>query len=482
MSISTKTAQEIWNSARRDLPRNARATLYTNEAWGLIDRAVKAVHQTILPVYQSRYRQESVLTQSGDEIDLSAVPMMFAGYERSLELETTMENVQRLYALQLANYQSGTFPLVTGDNWVPLKSPMPDSTNWSFDVLRTSSGSYAVLAQERTRFKINASENCTLTWAAGRNGTFTTEVFTTVGASLNTINISEEYNVVSGDNTIGWSADLLSGYTVKNIIITSGSFSYSIDSYGASSLVLNCTGAGTVHIEIEGQAIVDGVLLAALTEIRAKTTLTLGANTITFSSALADYIFATIFNFNLSGSISYTISNVTSAGFDINTDEATTLMYRVRQKGMSLAGVGSTQLRTGKRVDFQHEYNVWNTGAKQNQCSFVFRLLGDTEHDQKLQIKKGYGLSTWQSFTVRYIATPQAITSGASLIDIPEGFPMELLILVLRQMIVSRYRDESPGIVEWGKGVPEAINATMKEIYGTAYTQGLSDSLQKKAA
>jgi len=490
MALSTRTALSFWNAAVRDFPKNTVDALYVNEAWDLCNRAVRAVAHETYPVYANRYMTEGIVTQVSDEINLSSLPIQYGGWERLIRLETTIANMQRLLTSQTANKQGPfTTPLNSGSNFVYLPSPMPD-LNWIFDVLSVSNGSYTIINRETWGFKIDVTENCVLTWAVARAGSVTTEVFTTMGANLEEISITKEVNVVAGDNIIGFGVELLDGYTVYPPIIASGSISYEVTEYKPTYIVVNVVGgSGKLHIEIKGQAVVNGTLLSSLVELRGIKNLTAGGNSIVFAAetgtaSVSNYIFASIFNYNSGGSVSYEITSFSPTGFTINTSESSTLMWRIVQQGITLSGnwIGSGQK---KRMCFEKqwaEFNVWNTDAKHNQYSIAYHVTGNSTGGMKILLKKGYGLSNWQSFVIRYPRIPDAISGPTSMVDLIEGMQMELGILLLRWMVAHR-STEHLELLKLVEGIPAQMQELLVKIYQTAnlkYEGG--QRLLKKAA
>jgi hypothetical protein len=100
----------------------------------------------------------------------------------------------------------------------------------------------------------------------------------------------------------------------------------------------------------------------------------------------------------------------------------------------------------------------------------------------KILLKKGYGLSNWQSFIIRYPRIPDAISGPTSMVDLVEGMQMELGILLLRWMVAHR-STEHLELLKLVEGVPAQMQELLVKIYQTAnlkYEGG--QRLLKKAA
>jgi hypothetical protein len=88
----------------------------------------------------------------------------------------------------------------------------------------------------------------------------------------------------------------------------------------------------------------------------------------------------------------------------------------------------------------KEEHHRFRTSASQNSDTIAWSLVGDS-----IYVKKGSGLSSYGTLTLWYPRQPLEPTVATTLLDIPDGIPMEIALLKLKMILAERYNVKFSG-------------------------------------
>jgi hypothetical protein len=137
------------------------------------------------------------------------------------------------------------------------------------------------------------------------------------------------------------------------------------------------------------------------------------------------------------------------------------------QVGMIVESTGTTAVGAVT----EEEISAFRSSAAQNLKRIVWAFSGDN-----LLLAKGSSLVTYGTLTLRYSRVPCLTTADTDLVDLPDGIPMEMAILKLKNLIALRVGE---------KPLPEAdsqMSSMLKTFYGQLGVQASLEEIKTKTA
>lgn len=459
------TALKLWNVAARDFPKDALDTLFVDEWKSLMNRALADAKQKFAPIFGQQYMTRALLTQVDGEIDLSALRIDVSDIRR-LKLNATIANVMTLSDLINLNTVGFEQEVIVGEQWIGV--PQQILGNYIIDRIDIDGNptGWNILAVEPTRFKLNSLVAGKAKIEFGKVGSkLSGATIVDANAYVQPIKFRLKVSLSTGSNTVtlthsGNPVTMVGDYEINGMF--TGGIGIEIKEYNPTNLVIDSLGSTTLEAEVRGNAIYGGTIVN-LYEQRFKQSLTAGANVITFSPAMpTDYDILTDYTYNASGGVvGYTIDARSLSSITITPLEACTMMLRIGEVGVvyeTLPIAPSSGVRT-VLTETKEEFDSFRTSSKHNERTVAYWLGGG----DRIELKKGYGLSNWQSFILHYSRMPFLVTATTDKPDLPDGVAMEWLLLDLKQKIAERC-----GLMKLIEGVPQVKAAMEREEFARA--------------
>lgn len=432
-------AVKLWDSAVRDFPPDAIATLFDGEWQNLMNRSISETAQKFRPLIGQTWMTRALLTQVDGEIDISSLRVDISDFRR-IKLTATLAPVMTLSDLIDLNSQSFEQNVIVGEQWIDIPQNVLGAYIFDRIEIDGNPSGWEIKVIEPTRFRLNVLIAGNLRVEIGRVGSkLAGGTIVNTNTYVQPMKFRIRANLVTGLNTVvyvvgGNPVTMVGDYEIGGIQIGDGT---EVLEQNSTSMVVNALAPVTIEREIRGSAIFGGTIIN-LYEQRMKVDLPIvGANVVTFPIMFpSDYAILTDITYNASGGIiGHDISGRTLSGLTVTPLAVCTLMLRVGELGASyeslpIAPVSSTTMVLAQT---EEEFISFRPSAKHNERTGIF-WFGESD---TLFIKKGNGFK-WQSFIAHYPRLPYLITSASSVPDLPDGMYMNYARLQLQENIAAR--------------------------------------------